>query len=86
MTDKPENPFAFPQLEVVADERDGHGDFIDPFTVASGGMSLRDYFAAAAMAGMAVADPRQGEPEKLAQGAYACADAMLKQREKPHAE
>lgn len=36
---------AYPQLDVTSCERDGHGDLIDPFTSASGGMSLRDYAA-----------------------------------------
>lgn len=30
---------AFPQLDVTSCERDGHGDLIDPFTSAAGGMS-----------------------------------------------
>ena len=36
---------AFPQFEVVAGERDGHGDIIEAYTVATGGMSLRAYAA-----------------------------------------
>ena len=36
---------AFPQFDVVAGERDGHGDVIDAYTTATGGMSLRDWFA-----------------------------------------
>ncbi len=79
MSDKPTNPPAFPQLEVVADDRDGHGDFIDPFTVASGGMSLRDYIATAALNGMLAKD--RDNPKLMAVLAYEYADAMLVARE-----
>lgn len=41
---------AFPQLEVVDGEHDGHGDLIEAYTVATGGMSLRDWFAGQALA------------------------------------
>lgn len=40
---------AFPQLSVEATQRDGHGDVIEPFTSAYGGMTLRDWFAGQAM-------------------------------------
>jgi hypothetical protein len=42
---------AFPQLAVEACERDGHGDPVEPFTSARGGMTLRDWFAGQALAG-----------------------------------
>lgn len=53
------------------------------------GMSLRDWFAGQALAGILAdpnCDPIVGDSLKeLAHGAYACADAMLKAREdKPH--
>lgn len=51
---------AFPQLDVVAGERDGHGDAIEAYTVATGGMTLRDFFAAHALP-QAVED--YGQPE-----------------------
>ena len=53
----------------------------DPKTHPSG-MSLRDYFAAAAMQGM-VAQPESGgwPAEGIAKAAYQQADAMLKARE-----
>lgn len=88
---KPENPPAFPQLEVESCNRDGHGDLIEPFTSASGGMTLRDYFAAAALQGtLARGDPLpnrfefQGktQAECYADMAYTCADAMLAERAK----
>lgn len=60
------------------------------------GMTLRDYFAAKAMAAMMVANYRavieaakgQGEPEGsfLAGAAYELADAMLTERSKPVGE
>jgi hypothetical protein len=47
------------------------------------GMTLRDYFAAKAMAGiMAIPDHwYQNNPEDIAEEAYVMADAMLKARE-----
>lgn len=45
------------------------------------GMTLRDYFAAAALQGMlANAQPGDGTPEEFAADAYAFADAMLAAR------
>jgi hypothetical protein len=47
-----------------------------------GGMTLRDYFAGQALAGVLVAwHPSEGEAEKWATNAYAVADAMLAARE-----
>jgi hypothetical protein len=45
-------------------------------------MTLRDYFAAAAITGITTGDYLQS-PEKLSETAYLIADEMLKQREKP---
>jgi len=45
------------------------------------GMTLRDYFAAAAMQGMLSDPDRGGSGSEFAQAAYSCADAMLKARE-----
>ena len=45
------------------------------------GMTLRDYFAAKAMQGMAATGVARGSPmEQAAEYAYAVADAMLKAR------
>lgn len=43
------------------------------------GMSLRDYFAAAALAGFSV---RGGSLQQMAEYAYIVADAMLEERNK----
>ena len=58
----------------------GSGDMRDPV-----GMTLRDYFAAKAMAS-AFGDPleaTQAGKEYIARHAYAMADAMLSAREQP---
>jgi hypothetical protein len=47
-------------------------------------MSLRDYFAGQALAGM-MATGREVGPDLYAEVAYAMADAMLKEREADHA-
>jgi len=68
-------------------ERDDGPNAFPVWTVESamsGGMSLRDYFAGQALAGMS-AHPNIGEvsSEKLAHWAYDQADAMLAERRKP---
>ena len=75
MTSKPNNPAnppAFPS-EYLSGYRDE-------------GMSLRDYFAAAALQGLlasfAGADCRMPTPEALAKDAFQQADAMLAERER----
>lgn len=73
--------FAFPQLDVVVGDRDGHGDAIDAYTAASGGMTLRDYFAGQALIGMMrTMVPYSNEYERNAFNAYKQADAMLAAR------
>lgn len=71
---------AFPVDCVV--ERDEEGR-LHGFEVSSGGMTLRDYFAAKAMQGfMANKDrPMTFHPDDDASYAYAIADAMLRARE-----
>lgn len=44
------------------------------------GMSLRDYFAAAAMQGVLSRESRSGEDADIAREAYAMADAMMTAR------
>lgn len=75
MTDKPENPSAFPVQE-------------DDRLVGEYGMTLRDYFAGQALAGlisMATVDDiatLDTPSEDFAEAAYGQADAMLKERAK----
>lgn len=46
------------------------------------GMTLRDYFAAAAMQGFLASETEEGTPiRNIGSGAYEMADAMLKARE-----
>jgi len=46
------------------------------------GMSLRDYFAAKALAGLLACGPHDCEPEGIAHDAYLFADAMIAQRDR----
>lgn len=81
---------AFPQFDIDASQRDGHGDLIEPFTVASGGMSLRDWFAGQIINGivsnreqwLAYMADRGATPAEayVAEVSYDLADAMLKAR------
>jgi len=48
----------------------------------SSGMTLRDYFAAAAMQGMLASPDGDGHIERYAIGAYQIADQMLATRER----
>ena len=69
---------AFPKLDYFAGP-DGSGGV----PVSEGGMSLRDYFAAAAMQGL-IASNDDGAGDRIAEipdYAYEIADAMLKARE-----
>ena len=47
-----------------------------------GGMSLRDYFAGQALAGLIACPNTSGDEEPFACNAYKFADAMLTEREK----
>lgn len=51
------------------------------FIIDTHGMTLRDYFAAKAMAGEMSSTEPLSVPENIASRAYAIADAMLKERE-----
>lgn len=59
---------AFPTAEFIHDE-----------VVHTGGMTLRDYFAAKAMQGLLAANV-QASTERFAESAYKMADGMLKAR------
>lgn len=83
----PENPSAFPAAIMV---RQADGQPLTGHDFGCGGMTLRDYFAAKAMA--AIADTtlqeffKRGESTDdtkkiLADASYAIADAMLRRRE-----
>lgn len=71
---KPENPFAFP-LPL------GTMDSPEP---AFGGMTLRDYFAAAALQGLCALPGQEDDDidyiQELPKSAYKYADEMLKAR------
>lgn len=77
---------AYPQLDVTALERDGHGDLIEPFTSVSGGMMLRDHFAGeAAQAAISGHFSHYGHdnywaPKDIADYAYEVADALIAAR------
>lgn len=76
MTDKPENPPAFPwnqhQNEDGTWDQDGEQ-----------GMTLRDYFAAESLGGfLSHPECTASSPENDAKWAYKYADAMLKERSK----
>lgn len=66
---------AFPVDSVVERDEKGH---LHGFEISSGGMTLRDYFAAKAM--QAIVDVSHS-PELFANHAYKIADAMLRARE-----
>lgn len=51
---------------------------------AEGGMSLRDWFAGQAVAGMMTGSMYLNTGAEVAKAAYAIADAMLQQREGAH--
>lgn len=78
MTDKPENPPAFPHWCEASDMRDAMQRF--------DGMTLRDYFAAAALQQGHVLAVEEGtlidkRAEVIARQAYVFADEMLKARQ-----
>jgi hypothetical protein len=53
----------------------------DGHTQPQSGMTLRDYFAAAALQGMLSDPDGGGSGSEFAHAAYSCADAMIKARE-----
>lgn len=76
---KPHNPSAFPLPHLYAP----YGQEVQPIAEGSPGMSLRDWFAGQALAGM-IAHDNAGDMEDdiLARTAYRTADAMLAERTK----
>jgi hypothetical protein len=79
---------AFPEISTTLETVGSGGDYTSyPNVESSGGMTLRDYFAAKAMQGMAAGihwhdsiDKEDGHIELAAETAYAMADAMLAAR------
>lgn len=69
---------AFPCDSIVERDEVGH---LHGFEVSSGGMTLRDYFAAKAMQGIISSECNYGAFSDLASDAYSIADAMLLTRE-----
>jgi len=69
---------AFPVDSVVERDEKGH---LHGFEISSGGMTLRDYFAAKAMQGEISKSEGFEKPENVAKFAYEVADAMLLARE-----
>ena len=79
---KPDGGPAFPRAHVPATVTDmGNWQHHTPFVPAQDGMTLRDYFAAAALSG-ALYDASINAAD-LAKDAYGIADAMLAARDKP---
>lgn len=68
---------AFPQPLYPSTQGNGT---TSPSEYGLGGMSLRDWFAGHAMAGMLSATDADGTSDQLAMWAYIYADAMLKAR------
>lgn len=69
---------AFPCDSIMERDEVGH---LHGFEVSSGGMTLRDYFAAKAMQGIISSECNYGAFSDLASDAYSIADAMLRARE-----
>lgn len=68
------SPFAFPQTPAVGPS----GDLYHPADGYGPGMTLRDWLAGKAMAGMLAGEPGGHlRPDKCAYAAYEYADAML---------
>ncbi|WP_072778311.1 hypothetical protein [Escherichia coli] len=69
---------AFPCDSIVERDEVGH---LHGFEVSSGGMTLRDYFAAKAMQGRLANPDWLCSDDRTATEAYQIADAMLRARE-----
>lgn len=69
---------AFPCDSIVERDEVGH---LHGFRVSSGGMTLRDYFAAKAMQGRLANPDWLCSDDRTATEAYQIADAMLRARE-----
>lgn len=74
---------AFPSLEVFTTEFIEENEKAETTRYSTGGMTLRDYFAAAALQGMVQRGGDHGA--YVAESAYRFADAMLEERNKDNA-
>lgn len=68
---------AFPAIKIVAGD-----NYNPPKQYHMPGMSLRDYFAAAALQGLLSCESVQGTPMEFAERTYEVADAMIAERSK----
>jgi len=73
MSREPINHPAFPVTAYA-------GDSTNPPVRPNSGMGIRDYFATAALSQL-VTEKAAGDPEAVAELAYAFADAMLEERQ-----
>lgn len=72
---------AFPNYEELSRFDEEKGRYVD-YYLPTGGMSLRDYFAAAALQGSLANPQGYSYPSEAVRFAYEVADAMLAAREK----
>ena len=75
---KDDSPYAFARPASIAINKDGVAMHIYP----QSGMTLRDYFAAAALPQLMIGARSFLDAAGLASGAYVIADAMLAERAK----
>lgn len=83
MSDQVENQPAFPcpaGYARVKEYHPGHGEFEKTVAICEKGMTLRDWFAGQALAGLCAQN--SDSPETRAMECYAYADAFLKERAK----
>lgn len=79
MTDRPDGGPAFPGRAIVKKRDHKLGILLDREIISSG-MSIRDWFAGQALAGMLACPNAEGTVEEFASDAYRYADAMLAER------
>jgi hypothetical protein len=75
---------AFPSAKTESRFVEELGRYLDMLGPPTGGMSLRDYFAAKVVTGMSGGDhwPHRDDGPEIARRAYRIADAMIAEREK----
>jgi len=78
---KPNNPSAFPEIAYSWDRSSQHSD-IEIVQYSTGGMTLRDYFAAKALSAIIKPGLTANYVEIMCVDSYKIADAMLKERMK----